>query len=206
MFSDPSEACRFSQGAFQNWGRVDKCPTTTGHYFVYSWHPTGSAIDPVALDLATWFSAQTYGGTLTSSQVTTALTYTPANCTAGTTGSDCLTLSSGLVPAANLPAATPSVAGAVIQIAPTTFTTSTGSVSANTCNSTVQVAMASVTTAMTFVITPSADTSGATGWGSTGGLILDVWPTAGYANIKICNQTAATISSPGAVTFNITAR
>jgi hypothetical protein len=52
-------------------------PTTTGHYFVYSWQPTGSAIDPVALDLATWFSAQTYGGTLTSSQVTAALTFTP---------------------------------------------------------------------------------------------------------------------------------
>jgi hypothetical protein len=181
-------------------------PTTTGHYFVYSWQPTGSAIDPVALDLATWFSAQTYGGTLTSSQVTTALTYTPANCTAGTTGSDCLTLTSGLVLAANLPAATPSAAGAVIQIAPTTFTTSTGSVSANTCNSTVQVAMASVTTAMTFVITPSADTSAATGWGSTGGLILDTWPTAGYLNYKICNQTATTISTPGAVTFNVTAR
>jgi hypothetical protein len=90
-------------------------------------------------------------------------------------------------------------------VANTTFTTSTGSVGANTCNSTVQVAMTGVTTSMTFLITASADTSAATGWGSTGGLVLDVWPTAGYANYKICNQTAASIT-PTAVTFNIGAR
>jgi hypothetical protein len=42
-----------------------------------------------------------------------ALGYTPANCTAGTSGSDCLQLSSGLVPAANLPTATTIAQGAV---------------------------------------------------------------------------------------------
>jgi hypothetical protein len=90
-------------------------------------------------------------------------------------------------------------------VANTTFTTSTASVAANTCNSTVQIAMTGVTTSMVFLITPSADTSAATGWGGTGGLVLDVWPTAGYANIKICNQTAASIT-PTAVTFNVGAR
>ena len=50
---------------------------------------------------------------LTSSQVTTALTYTPANCTAGTTGSDCLILTGGLVPVANIPLATTGAFGAV---------------------------------------------------------------------------------------------
>jgi hypothetical protein len=66
--------------------------------------------------------------------------------------------------------------------------------------------MTGVTTSMTFGITPSADTSAAAGWGSTGGLVLDTWPTAGYLNYKICNQTTAAISTPGAVTFNVSAQ
>ncbi len=102
-------------------------------------------------------------------------------------------------------ATTAQVAAASYLVANTTFTTSTGSVAANTCNSTVQVAMTNVTTSMAFLITPSADTSAATGWGSSGGLILDTWPTAGYLNYKICNQTATSIT-PTAVTFNVGAR
>jgi hypothetical protein len=88
----------------------------------------------------------------------------------------------------------------------TTFTTSTASVAGNTCNATVQVAMTGVTTSMAFIITPTADTSGAIGWGTVGGLILDTWPTAGFLNYKICNQTNASITTPGAVTFNVGAR
>ena len=50
-----------------------------------------------------YISATSIGmAALSSSQITTALTYTPANCTAGTTGSDCLVLTGGLVPAANM--------------------------------------------------------------------------------------------------------
>ena len=75
-------------------------------------------------------------------------------------------------------------------IANTAFTTSTASVSANTCNAAVQVAMPGVVTTSVFIITPSSDTSSITGWGGTGGLILDTWPTAGYFNYKVCNQTS----------------
>lgn len=42
-----------------------------------------------------------------SSNQLVAAAYTPANCTPGTTGSDCLKLSSGLVPVANIPTAIP---------------------------------------------------------------------------------------------------
>ena len=112
---------------------------------------------------------------------------------------------SAAIASADLPAATSSAAGAVIQIANTSFTTSTSAVGGNTCSGTTQVAMTGVTTSMTFGLTASADTSAATGWGSSGGLVLDIWPTAGYANIKICNQTAVSIT-PTAVTFNISAR
>ena len=50
---------------------------------------------------------------LLSAQVTAALGYTPANCTAGTTGNDCLQLSGGLVPVLNLPQGSSSAAGAL---------------------------------------------------------------------------------------------
>jgi hypothetical protein len=61
---------------------------------------------------------------------------------------------------------------------------------------------------MTINVTPTADTSGATGWGATGGLILDIWPDSGGGEVdyKICNQTSTPIASPGAVTFNVSAR
>lgn len=90
-------------------------------------------------------------------------------------------------------------------IANTTFTTATTAVSANTCNSVVTVTMTGVATSSVFMITPSSDTSGITGWGSTGGLILDAWPTSNTLNYKICNQTGLSIT-PGAVTFNAGAR
>lgn len=48
--------------------------------------------------------------------VTLTLGYTPANCTAGTSGSDCLKLSSGLVPAANLPTPSASTLGGIESI------------------------------------------------------------------------------------------
>jgi hypothetical protein len=47
------------------------------------------------------------------------LGYTPANCTAGTSSSNCLQLSGGLVPAANLPAPTASTLGGVESLAST---------------------------------------------------------------------------------------
>ena len=71
----------------------------------------------------------TYSGSISSSQVTAALGYTPANCTPGTTGSDCLQLSAGLVPSANLPQSTVSVFGAVKPDG-TTITASGGVLSA----------------------------------------------------------------------------
>jgi len=60
--------------------------------------PTNSATNAEKFEVT-----GTYSGGISSSQVTTGLGYTPANCTAGTSGSDCLTLTSGLVPTGNLP-------------------------------------------------------------------------------------------------------
>jgi hypothetical protein len=48
--------------------------------------------------------------------------------------------------------------------------------------------------------------SGSTGWGSSGGLVIDAWPSASNTmSYKICNATASSIT-PGAVTWNVGAR
>lgn len=84
----------------------------------------------------------------------------------------------------------------------TTFTTSTSAVAANTCASTVTVAMTGASSSSVFLITPTASTAAVTGWGSTGGLVLTTWGTSGDFQYQICNQTASSIT-PGAVTFNV---
>jgi hypothetical protein len=88
----------------------------------------------------------------------------------------------------------------------TTFTVGTTAIAANTCTSASTVTMTGLTTAMAFSISPSADVSGVTGWGSTGGLVIDAWPTSNTLNYKVCNQTAASITPSASVTFNVAAR
>jgi hypothetical protein len=149
-------------------------------------------------------TASTYSGTLTSSQVTTALTYTPANCTAGTSAGNCLTLNgSSLVPAGNLPAATPTAAGIVVKVANVSITVSSGTQGANSCSSATSVTMTGLTTSM--VVTPgySADPSTLTGWGSVGGMTFKAWPdSANTMKWRACNTTPASITYSTA-TFNV---
>lgn len=91
-------------------------------------------------------------------------------------------------------------------MANTTVTPPTTAVGANSCSSSAStVTMTGVTTSMTFVFTPTSDASGVTGWGSTGGLVIDAWPTANTLNYKVCNQTGSSIT-PGSITFNVSAR
>ncbi|MGH9735412.1 MAG: hypothetical protein ACRD8A_12590 [Candidatus Acidiferrales bacterium] len=105
--------------------------------------------------------------------------------------------------AATMAAGTNAVAA--FGVADTTFTTGTTAVSANTCTTASTVTMTGVTTSMAFVVTPSTDASAVNGWGSTGGLVLDVWPTANTLNYKVCNQTASSIT-PGSLTWNVGVR
>lgn len=91
---------------------------------------------------------------------------------------------------------------------PANVTTSVGTsaIAANTCNTTTTVAMTGLTTSMTLNFTPTSDVSGVTGWGGTGGLAIDAWPTANTVNYRTCNQTAASITPSSTVTFNVSAR
>ncbi len=92
------------------------------------------------------------------------------------------------------------------RIANTTFTVGTTAMSANTCTTASTVTMTGVLTSSAFFISPSTDVSAVTGWGSTGGLVIDAWPTANTLNYKVCNQTASSITPSASVTFNVGAR
>ena len=104
---------------------------------------------------------------------------------------------SGVLPVAN---------GGSPAVADTTTSTGTTAISANTCTSATTVTMTGVTTSMTFTFTPSTDVSGVTGWGSSGGLAIDAWPTSSTLNYKVCNQTGSSITPGSSVTWNVSAR
>jgi hypothetical protein len=169
--------------------------------------PTNSATNAEKFEIT-----GTYSGAISSSQVTTGLGYTPANCTAGTTGSDCLTLTSGYVPVANLPAATPTAAGVSTQIANTTVAISSGTQGANSCSSTTNITMTGVNPTGAAACTGAGcllqynyqSTPGSlVGWGSVGGMSFDIVPTPSVANSatwEICNRTVSSITY-SAVTF-----
>lgn len=136
-----------------------------------------------------------------------AAAYTPANCTAGTTGSDCLQLSSGLVPTGNLPG----------YVADTTVTIgSSVAFSANACSSATgvsgtasTVSMSGLATTMTATFTPNSDVHSVTGWSpaSGGQLYFTAWPSAsGTLSYYVCNGTGSTITTGGSVTWNVSAR
>lgn len=91
-------------------------------------------------------------------------------------------------------------------IANTTTTVGTTAIGANACTSTTTVTMTGTATTTTFSFSPNADLSGTTGWGSSGGLTIDAWPTTNTLNYKVCNQTSASITPGASVTFNVSAK
>ena len=81
----------------------------------------------------------------------------------------------------------------------------TSSVPAHACTSASTVSMPGVMSTTTFAHSFSTDADGVVGWGGTGGLAMDMWPTVNTLHWKVCNQTAAAIA-PGAITLNVSAR
>jgi hypothetical protein len=63
-----------------------------------------------------------------------------------------------------------------------------------------------LTTSAIIPPTPTSDTSGITGWGSTGGLSFTYFVTANTFNYRVCNSTASPITPGGSVTWNVGAR
>lgn len=74
---------------------------------------------------------------------------------------------------------------------------------ANSCSGATTKTITGLTTQS--VITPgySTDPSGVVGWGSTGGMVFQTWPSAANTlSWKVCNQTSSSITY-GGITFNV---
>jgi hypothetical protein len=135
-----------------------------------------------------------------------------AQCTAGTSGSDCLTLSSGLVPVANLPTGTTSAKGALQLstnggaaqvIASGTAALGTSSIASGASATVVTVAASGVATTDVIGWGFNGDPTSTLGYepATTGMLTIIAYPTSGNVNFKVVNNTSAAIV-PGAITLN----
>lgn len=90
----------------------------------------------------------------------------------------------------------------VPQIANVQIALPTSTIAANTCSAAINTTMTGVTTTSTFTSAFATDASGVTGYGSSGGLSIVMWPTANTNNLRLCNPTASSIT-PGAMTINV---
>ena len=172
-------------------GWAEAIGSGTFSYLLYNGGPAGT---PSSINISNATG-------MTSSQVTTALGYTPANCTPGTSGSDCLTLSSGLVPTGNLPGY---VADTTVAVPAATFNANSCTVGANS-----PLTMTGLATTMTVTFTANSDTHATTGWGAPGAGVLYITNYPSAANtvtFYVCNNTNAGITTSASQTFNVSAR
>lgn len=87
---------------------------------------------------------------------------------------------------------------------PTIAVSAAGSpLAANTCTSASTATVTGVYTTARVDVTFSGDPTAITGWGATGGMVIDAWPSAkDTVSYKLCNQTPSPITY-GAITFNV---
>lgn len=137
------------------------------------------------------------GGTYTgTASKATQLASTPSQCSSPQ-------LATGIAANGNANCTTNVVANSSTTVSAFTMAANSCYSGAGVLNTATSVSMSGVTTAASFVFTPTSDVSGITGWGATGGLVIRSWPTANNANYKVCNQTSSPIVLGGSVTLNI---
>jgi hypothetical protein len=91
-------------------------------------------------------------------------------------------------------------------IANTTVAVTSGTQGANSCSSASTVSMTNLTTSMVARVGYSANPASLTGWGSSGGMVFQAWPSAaGTMSWIVCNQASSSITY-SAITFNLGAR
>lgn len=83
----------------------------------------------------------------------------------------------------------------------TTATLATGLLTTGTCAAAVTVAVTGTGAGSVVNWDYATDPSGVVGYGSSGGLTVTAYGTAGNANFRVCNPTAGSIT-PGAMNLN----
>ena len=163
---------------------------------------------------STYSGNNTFAGSITSTFVGngSGLTSLPTNTslypilnqnTTGTAANITATNNSTLttLPALSLPYS--QLTGVPATVADTTVAVSAGTQGANSCSTTTNVTMTNLATTMVVHAGYSANPATLTGWGSTGGMVFQIWPSAANtATWQVCNQTNASITY-SAITFNI---
>lgn len=105
-----------------------------------------------------------------------------------------------VTPAFRLPLVTPS------SISDFTVAVSSGSQGSNSCSSATTQTVSGLTTSSVLIPGYSASPATLTGWGSTGGMVFQTWPSAANTlSWIVCNQTTSSISY-SAITFNVGVR
>ena len=94
-------------------------------------------------------------------------------------------------------------AGGVQPIGTVAITIGTSLIAANSCTSVATASLNGIVTTSALIATANADISTVTGWGTTGGLVLFLYPTTNTINYRACNQTTAGITPSSSVTFNV---
>lgn len=88
-------------------------------------------------------------------------------------------------------------------LANTTVAVTGATQGANSCSSTTNVTVTGLTTSMEVLPGYSSNPSALTGWGSTGGMVFQAWPSAtNTMTWQVCNQTGSSITY-SSVTFNV---
>ncbi len=162
-------------------------PTTSGHTFAMAWQPSGSAIAPAALDLATYLASPPSIGT--GSPGIGSFTTLTSNSTS--------TLNGTVIPASVT--LTRTVGSGTFAL-----TNGTTAISPGACQTTTVVSISGVTTSDNIALDFASNPTGVTGYGPSGQTVtIYKWPTAGNINIAVCSSSNNSGSiTPGAMNVN----
>jgi hypothetical protein len=180
-------------------------PTTSGHTFVHAWQPSGSAIAPVALDLATYLaSPPAIGGTTPASGAFTSLTVSGTPTFTGIEGSTtgCVQVSSAGV-LSNTGSACVSSSSSVVGIVGgfRTLKLSTTGTSVNITITATEIVLESSTnnyvTVRSVSVSPTTTASGANGL-DTGTIASSTWYSVWviYNGSTVAGLLSASATSP----------
>ena len=126
--------------------------------------------------------------------------------TAAEIGGDCVTSGSNAITCTKTKGTAFTGYATAPYVANTTIAVSSGTQGANSCSTVKTTTMTGLTTSMVALVGYTGSPATLTGWGSTGGMAFQAWPSAANTlSWIVCNQTSSSITY-SAISFNVAAR